>query len=260
MPIAPSPPFRPSFADDAEITAFAETLARFEPFRALVLADLARIRCEGVPFLAFDPERPEVEGPVAGPRPPGSGVASAAPGDLEAFIASNVRAQRQAGFSSVLVSLPQGDATAAGLERLASLAEALGDGSIRTTGQGHVLVEPHFVVLLGGGVGPPGTSFGRPAAKLPARLVPSAVARLVGLYLSERAVGEDAGSFFGRAFERARRILSSPSDATDSATTWRRRPERAARSRGASDPMPTFAPGSRALCKDSRSVAIPPPP
>jgi sulfite reductase (NADPH) hemoprotein beta-component len=136
----------------------------FEVFRDLVRAELERVRAEGVPPLPFDPERPPVEGapaharpapwaaprlaeavrnaPVHGPGapPPLPPATPPAPGAWETFRATNVAAQRQPGFVSVTVSLPQGDVRAAQLEALAHLSEAYGDAAVRFTSGGHALL------------------------------------------------------------------------------------------------------------------------
>jgi sulfite reductase beta subunit-like hemoprotein len=136
----------------------------FEPFRALVLEELARVRAEGAPRLPFDPERPPVEVPpaharptppspaviaarleAAPPRGPGEppAIESAVPppaGALERFRRTNVSPQRQAGRVVVTLALPQGDVTAAQLEALADLALAYGDGAIRLSSRGHALL------------------------------------------------------------------------------------------------------------------------
>jgi sulfite reductase beta subunit-like hemoprotein len=115
----------------------------FETFRALVAAELERVRAEGIPALPFDPERPPVE---SAPRPPGPGAPpprrsrSARHGALEAFLATQVLPQRQEDFSVVVVSLPQGDVTAPQLTTLADLATAHGDGTVRFGAAGHVLL------------------------------------------------------------------------------------------------------------------------
>ncbi|WP_242344273.1 nitrite/sulfite reductase [Anaeromyxobacter terrae] len=135
----------------------------FEPFRALVEAELATVRAEGVPALPFDPDAAPEEAPPQG-RAAAPGVAElaarvaaevlrgpgeppavvpardAAPAALAAFRATNVRAQRQPGFSAVTVSLPQGDVTAAQLEVLADLALAYGDGAVRFGSDGKVVL------------------------------------------------------------------------------------------------------------------------
>ncbi|MFY3742558.1 nitrite/sulfite reductase [Anaeromyxobacter sp. Red801] len=306
----------------------------FEPFRALVLEALEQVRAEGAPALPFDPERPPVEDPPAAARPPAPAVADLAarirgaplrgpgeppalrivtepaPGALAAFRATNVLPQRQAGYAIVAASLAQGDATAAQLEALAALAEAYGDGVVRFTSGGHVLLRwvreedvpalharlaaaglgrdgagsaadvvacpgadvcrlavtrtralarlieaevrravpgaaaaplpvamsgcpngcsqhhlaaiglqgsarklggravPQYFVLLGGHVDAGGATFGRLAAKVPARRVPEALARLTSLYLAGRRDGEAAGPFFARSLDRAKAVLA----------------------------------------------------
>jgi sulfite reductase (NADPH) hemoprotein beta-component len=78
-------------------------------------------------------------------------------------------------------------------------------GSARKLG-GRAL--PQTFVLLGGGIGPSEATFGRLAAKVPARRAPEAVRRLIDLYLAGRAEGEGAGAFFARAFDRAKEVLA----------------------------------------------------
>jgi sulfite reductase (NADPH) hemoprotein beta-component len=68
-------------------------------------------------------------------------------------------------------------------------------GSIRKIGD---RVVPQYFLMLGGGTGQDGASFGRLTAKIPARRVPEAVDRLLRLYEAERAVGETAPAFFHR--------------------------------------------------------------
>jgi sulfite reductase (NADPH) hemoprotein beta-component len=297
----------------------------FAAFRAEVHAEWERVRAEGTPQLPFDPEDPPVEAPPHLPRTPAPApaeiarrVAAAAtrgpglvptvtpvldpsPSALAAFVRTNVRPQRQAGYVTVEVALPLGDVTGAQLRVLAELARAYADGGVRLTreqdvlfrwveradvpalferlaaaglghdgagtaakltscpgaescqlavtqsrglarlledhlrarpalaedapgldlkvsgcpngcGQHHVaaigfqgsarkvdgLAVPQYFVLVGGGLGPGGARFGRLAAKVPARRVPEAVERLVGLYRAERTAGEDAAAFFGR--------------------------------------------------------------
>lgn len=57
---------------------------------------------------------------------------------------------------------------------------------------------PHYLILLGGGVGPEGAAFGRPAVRVPARRVGEAVERLIRWYGRDRAEGESAAAFFSR--------------------------------------------------------------
>ena len=129
-----------------------------DAFRALVLEELERVRGEMAPLLPFDPEHPPEEAAPAPVRlaPPDPAAlaerAAAAPtrGPGEppppghdpraAFLATNVRPQRQRGRSVVTVALPQGDVRASQLEALADLAEAYGDGTVRLSGRGHALL------------------------------------------------------------------------------------------------------------------------
>ncbi|HET8539512.1 MAG TPA: nitrite/sulfite reductase [Anaeromyxobacter sp.] len=136
----------------------------FDAFRALVEAELANVRAEGAPALAFDADRAPEEAAPRGTRPvPPSpaeiaarvaAATSRAPGEppgvepvlhpgagaLAVFRRTNVAPQRQPGFSVVTVSPRGGDLTAAQLEILADLALAHGDGTVRLSGRGHVLL------------------------------------------------------------------------------------------------------------------------
>ncbi|HEX9306267.1 MAG TPA: nitrite/sulfite reductase [Anaeromyxobacter sp.] len=78
-------------------------------------------------------------------------------------------------------------------------------GSARRVGD---RLAPQYVVLLGGGTSATGARFGLPAAKVPARRIPEAVARLAVLYVAERGPGEEAGPFFARRLDRARALLA----------------------------------------------------
>ncbi len=135
----------------------------FDAFRALVEEELGRVRAGGAPVLPFDPCSPPEESAPGPARPPAptseeiaARVSSAAlrgPGEpprvavelapgrdaLARFVRSNVRPQRQPGYSVVSVALPQGDVSAAQLEIVASLALAYGDGGVRFTGTGKVV-------------------------------------------------------------------------------------------------------------------------
>ena len=57
---------------------------------------------------------------------------------------------------------------------------------------------PQYFVLIGGGTTAEGASFGRLAAKVPARRIPQVVERLIGLYANEKQEGESANTFFAR--------------------------------------------------------------
>jgi sulfite reductase (NADPH) hemoprotein beta-component len=295
----------------------------FEAFRDEVLAAFAAAGSSGpgsVPQVPFDPEHPPEEAPpsFARPSPPTDADAAAAaaaelrgpgllpvlprsaPSDLE-FFASNVRPQRQPGFSSVVVALPLGDVTAPQLRLVGRLALSCGDGTVRLThdqnlvlrwigaadvgtvsrtlaaaglgtpgagsvtdvtscpgaescrlavthsrglgrllhdfltdrpdlaslapelklkasgcpnGCGHHHVAgigfqgsarqlegravPQYFVMTGGEVTREGTFFAKTVARVPARRVPEAAARLIGLYAKERLRDETAAAFFRR--------------------------------------------------------------
>ncbi len=68
-------------------------------------------------------------------------------------------------------------------------------GSVRRVGSRAV---PQYFVMVGGGVSDRGASFGRLAAKIPARRMPQVVERLIALYAREKQDGESATAFFGR--------------------------------------------------------------
>ncbi|MFO0562474.1 MAG: nitrite/sulfite reductase [Polyangiales bacterium] len=134
----------------------------WETFYGKVIEQLEQVRAEGAPSLPFDPERPPTrehppetrapaltrfdvlafiaddgtQGPGIHPRPlPVLGDPRG-----ERFIRSNVRPQKQAGYSTVTVTLPLGDATAGRLRAIAALSRSYGDGKVRlTTAQNLVL-------------------------------------------------------------------------------------------------------------------------
>ena len=79
-------------------------------------------------------------------------------------------------------------------------------GSVRRIGGKAV---PQYFVTVGGGTEHGGASFGRLAAKIPARRIPDAVDRLIEMYGKEKQEGESATSFFGRvSVERVRLTLA----------------------------------------------------
>jgi len=68
-------------------------------------------------------------------------------------------------------------------------------GSVRRVGGKAV---PQYFVMVGGATTERGASFGRTAAKIPARRIPEALERLIAFYQREREEGESAPSFFQR--------------------------------------------------------------
>jgi sulfite reductase (NADPH) hemoprotein beta-component len=79
-------------------------------------------------------------------------------------------------------------------------------GSVRKLGD---KVVPQYFVMLGGGVEGGRSTFGRLAAKVPARRIPQAVDRLVALYAAERTEGETAPAYFRRVdLARAKGLLA----------------------------------------------------
>ncbi|HSN14884.1 MAG TPA: nitrite/sulfite reductase [Anaeromyxobacteraceae bacterium] len=135
----------------------------FEPFRALVEEELAKVRAAGVPPLPFPPQAPPVEGPPRFDRPkaqapeeiairlraqPPRGLPipppwlAAAPQAtaIAAFMRTNVQPQRQEGFSVVTISAPRGEIAGAQLDVLADLSLAYGDGAARFSGGGQILL------------------------------------------------------------------------------------------------------------------------
>jgi sulfite reductase beta subunit-like hemoprotein len=79
-------------------------------------------------------------------------------------------------------------------------------GSVRRIGGRPV---PQYFVMVGGGTEHGGASFGRLAAKIPARRIPDVVDRLIEMYGREKNEGESATAFFGRvSVERVRLTLA----------------------------------------------------
>jgi len=68
-------------------------------------------------------------------------------------------------------------------------------GSVRRLGARAL---PQYFVLVGGGTSGAGASFGRLAAKIPARRIPETIERLIALYTAERRPDESAPAFFAR--------------------------------------------------------------
>ena len=295
-----------------------------------------RIRVEGSARLPFDPNDPPVEHapPVAHRAVPSlSDVAARAtrstvrgPGitpavkpelapiaaDFERWKRTNVRPQKQEGYSTVTLTIPLGDFTGQQMRVLADLASVYGDGLVRVTqeqdllfrwvqsedveelyrrlaavglalpdagtiadvtscpgaescklavtqsrGLGDLLgsflrskpdlvaaasdlqikisgcpngcglhhiagvgfqggmrkvgtkIVPQYFVMVGGVVNQDGAAFGRTAAKIPARRIPAALERLIGLYRAERVGNETATAFFARIeLPRVKQLLA----------------------------------------------------
>ncbi len=79
-------------------------------------------------------------------------------------------------------------------------------GSVRRLGSRAV---PQYFVTVGGGAQARGVTFGRLAAKIPARRLPEVVERLIALYDREKQPDEGAAAYFGRVdLEVVRRLLA----------------------------------------------------
>lgn len=90
-------------------------------------------------------------------------------------------------------------------------------GSVRKIGD---KVVPQYFVMLGGGTDGGGATFGRLAAKVPARRIPQVVERLVALYVAQRAEGETAAAFFRRVeLPRVKALLAELEDLTPADAT-----------------------------------------
>ncbi|MGH7215047.1 MAG: nitrite/sulfite reductase, partial [Tepidisphaeraceae bacterium] len=70
-------------------------------------------------------------------------------------------------------------------------------------------IVPQYFVMVGGVVNQDGAAFGRTAAKIPARRIPAALERLIGLYRAERVGNETATAFFARIeLPRVKQLLA----------------------------------------------------
>ena len=103
-------------------------------FLAEYQAERATIRGEGgVPLVL--PAQPE----VTPRRAPLTQLVSVEPG-YDAWAAHNVRPQKQAGFSSIVIRLILGDISAAQLRALASIVVQYGEGELRTTNEQNLVL------------------------------------------------------------------------------------------------------------------------
>jgi sulfite reductase beta subunit-like hemoprotein len=126
----------------------------WDAWRASFEQELQRLRSEGMPSLPFDPHDPAEPVPPSHPRSQidptrlASLVASESlrgPGLVprhlpiasdeggRRFFRTNVKSQRQAGYSVVTIAVPLGDLSSGRLRAIAELARAFGDGTVRTT-------------------------------------------------------------------------------------------------------------------------------
>lgn len=134
----------------------------WEPFKALVQEEIDQIRAKGLPSLGFDPESPpeHEEAPtsrgllpedadlarfVAEDSPRGPGIVPrhlpVVGDDTGArFLRTNVRPQRQHGYSLVTITVPLGDLTSGRLRALAAIARGYADGTVRLTHGQNVLL------------------------------------------------------------------------------------------------------------------------
>jgi sulfite reductase (NADPH) hemoprotein beta-component len=134
-----------------------------DAFRALLEEEIGRVKASGAPALPFDSSHPPEDSapahahpgapspeqlaslvasaPPRGPGEPPCIRVDLAPGPdaLAGFVTSNVRPQRQPGWSIVSLALPQGDVSSAQLEAAADLALSYGDGTVRLTGTGKIV-------------------------------------------------------------------------------------------------------------------------
>jgi sulfite reductase (NADPH) hemoprotein beta-component len=133
----------------------------WDGFKAEFERELEGFRAAGGATLPFDAEQPPVEGPPVrdGQRPPsiaeilsraastavtGPGIVpqveprvNAAPHEIADWTRTNVRPQKQAGWSMVTVATVLGDLTSAQMRIIGELASGYGDGTVRVTASLH---------------------------------------------------------------------------------------------------------------------------
>ena len=105
-------------------------------------------------------------------------------------------------------------------------------GSVRRLGSRPV---PQYFVMVGGGTTAEGATFGRLAAKVPARRIPEAVERLIALYQREKQDGKRRWTFSPRGRPEVTTLLQDletltekdavPEDFVDLAETGEFAPE-----------------------------------
>ncbi len=135
----------------------------WEGFRKEYEAELQAFRAAGGASLPFDPEAPPVEGPpepsgrarpllpeiaarVTASRVTGPGIVpevqprlSHTPEEFREWARTNVRPQKQAGWSMVILSTVLGDLTSAQMRLIGELAASYGDGTVRVTADQNVV-------------------------------------------------------------------------------------------------------------------------
>ena len=131
----------------------------FERWRDEVHAELARLKDSGPAQLPFDANQaPEEAAPgwerPAPPTPaqidelmrtdelrgPGITPQVSVARDWARWSRTNLRPQRQAGFSTATITVPLGDLTAAQMEIIAALCEAHGDSAVRATSEQNLVL------------------------------------------------------------------------------------------------------------------------
>ena len=147
---------------------------------------------------------------------PAAGAAYGSPnGDrslFDVFLARNVTAQRQPGFSAVAVKVTRGDLTPEQFRGLAAIMREYCGGYARC-GQHHIGTigfygaslkigdrqMPAYIPHIGGRAADGDVAFGkRLKSRLPAKRVPDAVERWLRMYEADRNDGEDFDAFAGR--------------------------------------------------------------
>ncbi len=108
----------------------------FPELKRRVLVELDALRAAGVAPLPFDPESPPVEA-IPETR---AGLPVPAREGYDAFLRTNVLAQKQPGRSAVTIRLRLGDLSPAACVRVAELAERFSDGSVRATVEQNVIL------------------------------------------------------------------------------------------------------------------------
>src|SRR5438552_1035590 len=179
----------------------------WERWREEFQAAFASFRAEGGAPLPFDPDHPPVESAPDWPRPIPPTVAdvTSCPGAESCRLA--VTQSRGLGrlLGDTLRARPDLVAAAPDLTiKISGCPNGCGQhhvagiglqGSVRKVG-GKAL--PQYFVMVGGGVDAEGAHFARLAAKVPARRMDTAIARLISLYQSDCLPGESATAFFRR--------------------------------------------------------------